>query len=51
MMVPVMAIIRLTQDRVGLPVALALGWPVLLAQLWLFRKLYSRSASSVPSVP
>ena len=41
-MIPVMVLVRLTQERIGLPAALALAWPVLLALLWLFRTHYSK---------
>jgi hypothetical protein len=40
-MLPAMGSIRLTQERVGLPAALAMAWPVLLTLLWLFRKRYT----------
>ena len=41
LMLPVMALIRLTQAHIGLPVALALAWPLYLTLLWGFRKQYS----------
>lgn len=47
-MIPMMAVIRLTQDRVGLPKALALSWPVFLLMLWMFRRAYSGDQRSDP---
>ena len=41
MMIPMMVIIRLTQDWIGLPAALALAWPVLLVLLWALRNSYT----------
>lgn len=40
-MTPMIAVIRLSQDRLGLPRALALGWPVFLTLLWLLRTHYT----------
>lgn len=40
MMTPMMAVIRLMQARIGVPWALALSWPLLLALLWLLRNRY-----------
>ena len=39
-MTPTLAVIRLTQARVGLPAALALAWPLVLVLLWLWRDRY-----------
>lgn len=39
-MLPMMVVIRVLQDWVGLPGALAVAWPVFLAVLWGFRRGY-----------
>ena len=39
LMTPVMVAMRLTQGRWGMPVALAVGWAVLLPGLWLFHTI------------
>jgi hypothetical protein len=41
LMTPTMIVIRLTQERLGLPAALAVAWPLLLFLLWIFRKTYT----------
>ncbi len=40
--VPLMSTVRLTQNMVGLPMALVLGWALFLSLLWLLRKQYHR---------
>jgi hypothetical protein len=40
-MTPTMALIRLLQAQIGLPAALALAWPLVLALLWLLRNHYT----------
>lgn len=42
---PMMMVIRITQPYLGMPGAVAVAWPVLLALLWAFRKRYGRAAS------
>ena len=37
---PMIVVLRLAQHRFGLAVALALAWPLVLAELWAFRKQY-----------
>ncbi|OPZ30843.1 MAG: hypothetical protein BWZ02_00548 [Lentisphaerae bacterium ADurb.BinA184] len=44
-MAPVMGLIRLTQGRLGLPSALALGWLLVLLQLWRLRLYYAGQAA------
>lgn len=46
-MAPMMALIRLTQDRIGLPGALGLAWLLLFALLWLLRSHYHGGSSEV----
>jgi len=40
-MLPVMTFIRLTQARLGVPMALALAWPLILTLLWTLRHRYT----------
>lgn len=43
-MIPMLVAVRLTQETLGLPLALALGWAPLLLMLWGFRGRYSDAA-------
>jgi hypothetical protein len=42
-MLPMMVVIRVLQDRVGVPGALAVAWPVFLVVLWAFRNHYAKA--------
>jgi hypothetical protein len=50
-MTPAMCLIRLTQDRLGLPAALALAWLVVLTLLWALRRCYTGSEPPPCQVP
>lgn len=51
LILPMLAAMRLTQDHLGLPAALAIGWAVYLPGLWLLRSRQLWPAGPPPAAP
>ncbi len=50
LLVPMMSLMRLTQNRIGLLTALAVAWALFLVLLWMLRFQYGRTTSSCRTV-